>query len=122
MGGTSRRLSCVAAELASGSELGMHHGALVMRGRRVIGCGVNRYGARTLGSDSVHAEVSALRGCGRECLQGVTVMVVRVGADGGLRESKPCEACQRFMRRMGVRKCMYSDFSSSIRSIQIAKH
>lgn len=100
------------------SELSMHHAAAVVAQRagtnaRVVAC--NRYGARPQqGCNSVHAEVAALK---RTTARNSTVVVVRVGADGSLRESRPCAACCRLMRRCGVRQCIFSTYGGSLERV-----
>jgi len=55
---------------------------------------------------STHAEMSAIIS-----LQGKkadTLLVVRVGKDGTLRDSKPCKYCYEFILRSGIKKIYYS--------------
>lgn len=79
------------------------HGSIVVLRNNIVGKGSN-YGF-------MHAEVSSLRNCEpvrKSCRDKLVVFVCRVNAHGYFRNSKPCEACQEFMRRKGIKKVFYT--------------
>ncbi len=97
------------------------HGCVVLHHGKIISKGYNfnkvqylhsshRPGGASPRSRSVccstHAEMSAIIS-----LQGKkadTLLVVRVGKDGTLRDSKPCKYCYEFILRSGIKKIYYS--------------
>lgn len=60
----------------------------------------------TTRSKKLHAEVRALRLHPR--VEGSTVYVVRVNSLGEWLMAKPCPNCEAFMRKIGVRKSIYT--------------
>ena len=82
------------------------HGSVCVRKNTIVGRGTNK--------GRLHAEVSSLI-CGQNSQNNKSlrnsppvVFVVRVNVSGQFRNSKPCENCQRFMRRVGVQKVYFS--------------
>lgn len=103
-----------AIDAACASSMNMRHGAMVAGGRPAC----NRFSGRKGSYDlSLHAEAAALQRA--PCARGATIYVVRLGKCGEFRESMPCEQCQRLMRRLGVRKCVYSTDQGSFSSMLI---
>jgi pyrimidine deaminase RibD-like protein len=83
-------------------------GAVVVRGGRVLAKASNQSGR--------HAEVRALSQLwGSECA-GTTVYVARLPRDVTVARSmaRPCAKCERFMRRLGVKRVVYTTFSGTI--------
>ncbi len=95
------------------------HGCAVLHHGKIISKGYNFNKVQYLHSShrpggslsrsvccSTHAEMSAIIS-----LQGKkadTLLVVRVGKDGTLRDSKPCKYCYEFILRSGIKKIYYS--------------
>lgn len=82
-----------------------HHGSVVVMRNTIIGKGSN-YGF-------IHAEVSSLLNCenvskSKSFLDQLVVFVCRVNSQGLFMNSKPCYGCQRFMKRMGINKVIYT--------------
>ena len=80
-----------------------HHGSVVVMRNTIIGKGSN-YGF-------IHAEVSSLLNCehvSKSFLDQLVVFVCRVNSQGFFMNSKPCYGCQRFMKRMGIKKVIYT--------------
>ncbi len=89
------------------------HGAIVFRGNAVIAARPNtRKTNPNLSAYTeypyVHAEQNAILAAGADNTDGCSMLVVRVGADGNLRNSKPCDVCQRFIRDAGIRRVFFS--------------
>lgn len=101
-----------------GTYSNFRHGCvLVGNSGKIINCGFNKsrytsFGARFRRKDhgraTVHAELSVILNLDRHLTHGATVYVVRIGADGNLRNSKPCEMCQAAMEFVGIKKVVYS--------------
>lgn len=86
-----------------------HHGSIVVYRKNIIGKGAN-YGF-------LHAEVSSLINCehvGKSSRDKLTVFVCRVNSQGLFMNSKPCENCQEYMRRKGIKKVFYTVDDSTI--------
>lgn len=81
------------------------HGALLLMGHSVINSAFN--------CDITHAEKSVL--CGAPTDRDLTVIVVRLHADGSLAMSKPCKACSRYMAMHGVRDVWWSDGDGNLK-------
>lgn len=98
---------------AAKSPMLFRHGAVVIGKRGDIkGKGYNNYISAGRGIElgrrrSIHAERAALMKLSVEERRDVVVVAVRVGEGGDLREGAPCKGCQSFMKRCGVRVCVY---------------
>lgn len=89
------------------------HGAIIFRGNSVIAarpntrktnpklCNYTEY-------PYVHAEQNAILAAGPGSTVGSSMLVVRIGADGNLRNSKPCPVCQQFIKDAGIKRVFFS--------------
>jgi deoxycytidylate deaminase len=96
---------------AKKSEMLHRHGAIIYRNGEVIGQGFNHRADHLFHSFSLHAEVAAIKNVkkkDRQKLKDATLIVVRVGNDGNIKMSKPCENCRRFIESSGIKKVFYS--------------
>ncbi len=59
-------------------------------------------------SPSHHAEVRAVRRLGIHRARGATVYVARSTANGAFANARPCANCERFLRRAGVARVVYT--------------
>lgn len=60
------------------------------------------------GHCTTHAEVSAVKSC-RGSVEGATIYVARVSRDGQRQMmSKPCKACQKYLKEVGIKKIYYT--------------
>ena len=80
------------------------HGSIVVLRNSIVGKGAN-WGF-------MHAEVSSIssidKNLSKSSKDKLVVFVCRVNARGLFRNSKPCENCQDYMRRWGIRKVYYT--------------
>lgn len=89
-------------------------GAVLCRNSKPVSVGRNRpakYSARFLTysiNKSIHAEVDACMGIDRGHTIGATMYVYRESRNGKLARSKPCIACQGFLRDLGVHTVFYT--------------
>jgi len=103
-----------AIRLAELSDCKMRHGAVVIKGGRVLGVGINvmkndpNIVPDPKTQSSVHAECAAIRACGNTDLRGATLYVARIGKDGKPAMSKPCINCQKALRDRGIKKVFYT--------------
>ncbi len=104
----------IASYLASQSECRMKHGAVIVRGGRVLSTGVNkeRNHPMIVSSEhikthcSVHAEVDAIKRAGD--VRGATIYVARVNRRGQERNSRPCWRCYEEIKQSGIKKIIYT--------------
>ena len=96
----------------------LHVAFLFGRGGNLLACSTNRFGTRSRGAGSngemIHAERAVLKAVPRlSTLRGAKLVVIRINADGELRNSKPCETCMRHiekaMKDYGLAKVYYSE-------------
>lgn len=119
-------MRCVTAiSLSQPNGLGKrcNHIAIVTKRNRIISVGTNSDKthpmAKTLKlarqTETMCAELAAALKIGlshKEGLpdfRGLTMTVVRVGNNGELRMSKPCQGCQRMLAQCGFKRVMYSN-------------
>ena len=101
-----------------------HHGAVLVKGSKVINTAFNTLDYSSFGDRFVtyegfatrHAELRAVLGVGREMTQGAEVYVVRTNRKGDLMLSKPCEMCASAMRFVGIKRVYFSDEKGRIRA------
>ena len=95
----------------------LHVAFVYGRGGVMIAMATNRVGTRSSGAgfskQTMHAERNALKAVGDfTLLRGATMVVVRVGKGGILRDSRPCSECQchlqKAMDKYGLRRVYYS--------------
>lgn len=111
---------------ASKSVEQFRHGAVVMQGAQILAVGRNR-NDNPCGLWSIHAEMDALWKLGPEPPRPLHVVVVRLkhprpddrhaarhGHWHELGLSRPCPACQKLLRRKGVRRVTYSTGDPSV--------
>jgi len=92
----------------------MKHGAVIVKGGRVIGVGINknRNHPTIVSSEhikdhcSVHAEIDALRKV--KNVKGATIYVARINKRGEDRMSRPCNNCHNQIEKSGIRKVVYT--------------
>ena len=89
------------------------HGAVIVRGGRVLAVGVNsfRNDPNTVSTpkreSSIHAEIAALKAMGNTA-KGATIYVARVNRQGEERMSKPCTNCMDAIVKAGIKKIIYT--------------
>jgi len=98
------RISSVVRAAKKSNHHSHKHACIVFRGGSVVSVATN--------DERRHAEVRALTKM-KDC-KNVTVLSVRVGKGGDLRNARPCRACMGFLRNLGVRNVLYSSQDGSI--------
>jgi len=87
-------------KIAKRSSHNFKHSSLVIKGGKILSFGYNH--------DSIHAEVNALKDLWPKNRKNSIVINFRIGKDGSLRNSFPCEDCLEYCKKVGVRKVIYS--------------
>lgn len=106
----------VARYLASKSSARKTHGAVVVKGGRVLGTGFNKVrnhpaivSPEHIKTDcSYHAEEVAIREAGESNVKGAIIYVARVNRHGNDRDSKPCPKCSALIDRVGIKRVVYT--------------
>ena len=91
------------------------HGAVIVKGGRVIGTGYNRnrnhpkiVSPEHIKTDcSTHAEDSAIRDAGYD-VKNAVIYVARVNRHGEDRDSQPCPRCQTMIEEYGIKRIIYT--------------
>lgn len=105
----------VARYFATKSKARNTHGAVVIKGGRVLGTGWNkdRNSPTIIDADrikhdcSYHAEEIAIREAG-DNLKGAVIYVARVNKQGKDRDSKPCFKCSDLIKEAGIKRVIYT--------------
>lgn len=105
----------VARYFATKSTARNTHGAVIVKGGRVVGTGYNRNRNHpTIVSPehiktncSIHAEESAIRDAGYD-VKNAVIYVARVNKHGEDRDSKPCPRCLALINESGIKRIIYT--------------
>jgi deoxycytidylate deaminase len=112
---SQRNFLDLAARMAETSEAVFKHGAVIVRGGRVLSLGVNKWKNKDLPPTppevynpdiTVHAEIDALSRVKNP--RGVTIYVARVTRQGEERFSRPCARCEKALIKAGVKRVIYT--------------
>lgn len=87
------------------------HAAIVVRGGAVVAMASNH--------GTAHAEVRALSRLWPSERVGTRVYSLRFTKTGRLAMAKPCEKCESYMRRMGVKSCTYSTQAGTLERMRL---
>lgn len=106
----------VARYFASKSKARKTHGAVVVKGGRVLGIGWNKnrnhpmiVSPEHIKTDcSYHAEEVAIKEAGEENVKGAIIYVARVNKSGNDRDSKPCDRCTKLIDNVGIKRVVYT--------------
>jgi deoxycytidylate deaminase len=106
----------VARYFATKSAARNTHGAVVVKGGRVMGTGYNKnrnspmiVSPEHIKTDcSYHAEEVAIREAGEDNVKGAIIYVARVNRHGNDRDSKPCAKCSALIERVGIKRVVFT--------------
>lgn len=85
--------------------------ALVVKKNKVLGIGYNNPKTHPLAKTKMrqlHAEMDACIRCSKQELKGAELIVVRARRDKKVGMAKPCQACDIFIRFMGIKRVYYT--------------
>ena len=109
-----QKFAKIALELAAAAEHDVTHQlcALVVCKNKVLSVGYNQPKTHTISADTaqqqLHAEMHAVLGCPEAAVEGAEVIVARSKPSGKPGLAKPCEVCEKILRRFGVRRVFYT--------------
>ncbi len=112
---TDRAYLSVARYFAKKSKSRNTHGAVVVKGGRILGTGFNkdRNHPRVVSPEhiktdcSYHAEQVAIKESGQN-VRGARIYVARVNRHGEDRDSEPCPRCLTLIKEVGIKKIVYT--------------
>jgi deoxycytidylate deaminase len=112
---TDRAYLSVARYFATKSKSRNTHGAVVVKGGRILGTGFNkdRNHPRVVSPEhiktdcSYHAEEVAIKESGSN-VKGARIYVARVNRNGQDRDSEPCPRCLTLIKVSGIKKIIYT--------------
>ncbi len=112
---TDKSYLSVARYLATKSTAKNTHGCVVVKGGRVLGTGWNKnrnhptiVSPEHIKTDcSYHAEEIAIREAGSNT-KGAIIYVARVNKQGKDRNSMPCEKCSKLIKKVGIKRIVYT--------------
>ena len=86
--------------------------AILVKGGKIVSMGTNSEGPpaffiRYAESRGRHAEVRCLFGLDKKYTKGSTLYIVGLTVVGNVILSKPCEGCDGFIRKMGLKRIIY---------------
>lgn len=113
---SERSYLAVARYMASKSQSRQKHGAVVVKGGRVLGTGYNKdTNSPFIVSPehikthcSRHAEIEAMRDAGWN-VKGAVLYVARVNRQGKDRYSRPCKYCAKTIESVEIKKVIYTE-------------
>ena len=113
---TDRSYLSVARYFATKSVARNTHGAVVVKGGRVLGSGWNKnrnnphyVSPEHVKTDcSYHAEEVAIRESGEDNLRGAIIYVARINRQGKDRDSKPCSKCAFLIDKVGIKRVVFT--------------
>ena len=104
---------------AQTSDVSQKHAAAIIKGHEIISVGVNRYSKEIHASEdniicnTIHAEMDAIRRLPRPT-RGADLIVIRVGPENALKNSRPCAQCLAKLSKVGINRIIYSNESGGI--------
>lgn len=90
-------------------------GAVIVKRGHIVGQGYNSVcytGNERPYLNGIHAEVSALNKTKASDRKGATIYVARWRKSQSFGCAKPCEACEKVLRKLGIKTAWYSDYGN----------
>lgn len=106
----------VARYCATKSKARNTHGAVIVKGGRVLSTGWNKnrnhpaiVSPEHIKTEcSYHAEEVAIREAGEDNVKGAVIYVARISKNGDDRDSKPCPKCAALIRQAGIKRVVFT--------------
>lgn len=103
----------LAVTQAHKSPMNYRHGAVIWKGKNILGTGYNFPIAPPTNADkrrfSIHSERDCLKGLRADAIYNSELLCVRVQPNGSLGSSKPCRGCMKLLKRKGVKNAYWFD-------------
>ena len=102
-----------ARKRARQSNYNFRHGAVIVKGGRVLASGFNIANTRKY----IHAEIAAIANSPQTA--NCTLVVVRILKNGTLSMSRPCEKCWNAINKAGISKVIFSNWGGEITTVRV---
>ena len=110
-------------EAKKGNVTEWSHGAVIVKGNRIIGRGHNRFSGKIVQFEqryqvtlfSLHAELAGILDCD-ESVDGASIFVSGIKSNGKRVLCRPCKKCMHIIRKMPF-KAIYYETKSGIEAI-----
>jgi deoxycytidylate deaminase len=102
---------------AQKSPMHYKHGAVVWKGKRILGSGYNWPVAPPCTDKrrfSIHSERDALKGLRGDQIRGASILSIRARNDGSINWGAPCKGCEKLLRRKGIRNVYWFDEAGAL--------
>lgn len=108
-----QRFASIALQLADTIDRNVTHQlcALVVKKNRVLSIGYNSSKTHPIMDtrmQMIHAECDAILRCPEAVVDGAEVIVARIKPSGKPGLARPCEVCEKILKRFGVRRVFYT--------------
>lgn len=96
-------------------------GAVIVKRGKIVGKGYNSvaYQGKRSFLNGIHAEIAAINNTRAADRSGSTIYVARWMRRGQLGLAKPCPACEKVLRKLGIKKVYYSDYGNVWRKFDL---
>jgi len=116
----------IALQLAEEANNSMTHSlcAILVRKNKVLSVGYNsRKTSPRMATkmNMVHAELSAILRCPENDLRGCDIIVARARSEGRSGLARPCGRCQDILRRVGIRRVIYTTNFDDLTTMEVEK-
>jgi cytidine deaminase len=105
-------------KIAYNSALVNKHASCIIKSGRTFSYGVNKYYKVKIDNKNVnlgiHAEIDAMSNIHSKYIKGFDILVIRIGKNCTLKNSRPCNSCIDKMKQKGIHKVYYSTSSGDI--------
>ena len=113
----------LAISQATKSPMQHRHGAVIWKGKTIIGAGYNHHLSAPTPNNrkvSIHSEKDCLTGLRGDQVYGANVLAVRVTKAGQLSSGGPCKGCQKLLGRKGVNKIYWFDDEGNLNFTKVS--
>jgi len=122
-----RKFVDLAIEQAKKSPCNIKHGSVIVKNKKVLSKGYNKYiytcYSFESGKITVHSEADCISKCintnGRRSLKGATIYIIRLNYLNELKMSCPCENCYSLIIKYGIKTVYYS--TNETNELQVIK-
>jgi len=97
-------------------------GAVIVKRGQIVGRGYNSVcytGKNRPFNNGIHAEISAINDTRASDREDAVVYVARYRKCGSLGCAKPCDACEKVLRKLGIKTVWYSDYGNKWKRLSL---
>lgn len=102
-------------KMASYSLISYKHAAALISKSTVFSSGINKFVGEFKDENNkihyktIHAEINVFETFPKKHVRGMDILVIRIGKNSALKNSRPCNQCIDKLKKLGIRKVFYSD-------------